>query len=508
MTNAKDVANRAPITAALMLATLMNTLDSTIANVALPHIQGSVSAAQDQVTWVLTSYIIATAVMTPMVGWLASKLGRKRLFLLSIGGFTVTSMLCGVATSLPEIVLFRVAQGLFGAALMPLSQTVMLDLYPMRMIPRVMSLWSAAVILGPIAGPSLGGWLTENLSWRWVFYINLPIGIAAFMVLQMYMADDPGGRQRPFDLVGFSTLTVFVGAFQLMLDRGPSQDWFDATEIWIYAILCGLGLFMFVVQIATAKNPFFPRALFRDANFVGGMVFSLFVGMLLFSTTAILPSFMQTLLGYSALQSGYVSMTRGFGSLISFLLIPSLIPRVGAKPLLVAGVGLCMIALMEMAQFNLAMTSGPIMVSGFIQGLGTGLMFAPLNTLSFATLSPTLRPDGTILATMGRSLGSSVGISLVQSTLVRQGAVDASRLSEHLVAGAPALAGALPRSVPLQSATGLSMLRGIVGRQGAMLAYDYVFAWMALIVLLMLPIIVALRRPPPAAPSPMDGVSE
>jgi len=508
MTDARDVANRVPITAALMLATLMNTLDSTIANVALPHIQGSVSAAQDQVTWVLTSYIIATAVMTPMVGWLASKLGRKRLFLLSIGGFTVTSMLCGVATSLPQIVLFRVAQGLFGAALMPLSQTVMLDLFPMRMIPRVMSLWSAAVILGPIVGPSLGGWLTENLSWRWVFYINLPIGAAAFLVLQMFMADDPGGRQRPFDFIGFTTLTVFVGAFQLMLDRGPSQDWFDAIEIWVYAILSSLGLFMFVVQIATAKHPFFPRALFRDANFVGGMVFSVFVGMLLFSTTAILPSFMQTLLGYSALQSGYVSMTRGFGSLIAFLLIPSLIPRVGAKPLLVAGVGLCMIALMQMAQFNLAMTSGPIMISGFIQGAGTGLMFAPLNTLSFATLSPALRPDGTILSTMGRSLGSSIGISVVQATLIRQSAADASRLTEHFTPGAPGLGGALPGGVSVHSEMGLAMLRGLAGRQGAMLAYDYVFAWMALIVLLMLPIIFALKRPPPAAPSPMDSVSE
>src|SRR5580704_6536387 len=210
MASAKDIENRRPITAALMLATLMNTLDSTIANVALPHIQGSVSAAQDQITWVLTSYIIATGLMTPLSGWLAQKIGRKRMFLFSIVGFTIASILCGIATSLPEIVIFRLLQGIAGASMMPLSQAVMLDIYPPKMIPRVMSIWSSAVILGPIVGPTLGGYLTEEFSWRWVFYINVPIGILAFLGIWTFMGHDEGGRQRPFDFLGFSALVLFI----------------------------------------------------------------------------------------------------------------------------------------------------------------------------------------------------------------------------------------------------------------------------------------------------------
>ncbi|HEY5289906.1 MAG TPA: DHA2 family efflux MFS transporter permease subunit, partial [Caulobacteraceae bacterium] len=264
MVSRRDIENRRPITAALMLATLMITLDSTIANVALPHIQGSVSAAQDQITWVLTSYIIAAAIMTPLSGWLALKIGRKRLFLISIAGFTLASMLCGIATSLPEIVIFRLIQGIAGASTMPLSQSVMLDIFPQRQIPTVMAIWSAAVILGPILGPVLGGWLTEAYTWRWVFYINVPIGIVAYLGLQLFMEDDPGGRQRPFDFLGFGALITFIGAFQLLLDRGPGQDWFDSKEIWFEAAAALIGLWVFLIQTFTAREPFFHRDLVKD----------------------------------------------------------------------------------------------------------------------------------------------------------------------------------------------------------------------------------------------------
>ncbi|MDB5438505.1 MAG: EmrB/QacA family drug resistance transporter, partial [Caulobacteraceae bacterium] len=428
MASAKDVENRIPITGALMLATLMNTLDSTIANVALPHIQGSVSAAQDQITWVLTSYIIATAIMLPLSGWLSEKIGRKKMFLISIGGFTLASVLCGLATSLPEIVIFRLIQGIAGASLMPLSQTTMLDIYPQKMIPRVMSLWSAAVILGPIVGPTLGGWLTESLSWRWVFFINLPIGILAFLGVWTFMADDPGGRQRPFDFLGFGTLITFIGTLQLMLDRGPGQDWFDSHEIWVYAALCLGGLWMFVVQTLTAEHPFFHRDLAKDGNYVTGTVFGLFVGVILFSTSALLPSFMQNLLGYSALQAGWASMTRGLGSLIAFLAVPLLITRFGARKMLVVGVVLSAYALWMMCKFDLSMTAEPIMMAGFIQGIGTGLLFAPLNLLSYATLSPALRCVGSLGATLARCMGSILGISVVQAAVLSDRALVESRL--------------------------------------------------------------------------------
>lgn len=497
MATAQDIKNRIPITGALMLATLMNTLDSTIANVALPHIQGSVSAAQDQITWVLTSYTIATAIMTPLSGWLSQRIGRKRMFQFSIVGFTVASMLCGMATSLPEIVVYRLLQGMAGASLIPLSQAVMLDLYPQRLIPRVMSLWSAAVILGPVIGPTLGGWLTETLNWRWVFYINLPIGILAFLGIQTFMADDAGGRQRPFDFLGFSSLALFVASFQLMLDRGPGLDWLDSREILIEGAIMIGGLYVFITHSVTTKNPFFHRDLARDTNFVGSAVFGFFVGIILFSSSALLPLLMQNLLGYSALQSGWASMPRGVGSLIAFLAVPFLVSWLGARQVLTFGVLISAYALWEMSHFDLSMTDGPIKVTGFIQGLGTGLMFAPLSTLGYATLAPGLRTEGTIIATMSRTLGSSVGISVIQALLTNNSALAHARLTERIVPADPSVSGALPSMLDPSTPAGLQMLNAEVTRQGAMVGYDNVFSWMAVGALMMLPLILIMKATPP-----------
>ena len=503
MASQKDIANRIPITGALMLATLMNTLDSTIANVALPHMQGSVSAAQDQIVWVLTSYIIATAIMTPLSGWLSMKIGRKTMFLASIAGFTLASILCGVATSLPELVVFRLIQGIAGASLIPLSQTVMLDIYPQRLIPRVMSIWSAAVILGPIIGPTLGGWLTEDFSWRWVFYINVPIGILAFLGIWTFMDADEGGRQRPFDFLGFGALVLFIGGFQLMVDRGPQRDWFDSKEIWIEAAISLAGLWVFIVQTMTAEHPFFHRDLAKDGNFVGTTIFGLFVGVMLFSTSALLPSMMQNLLGYSALQAGVASMTRGVGSFIAFLAVPMLVARFGPRTVLLVGILLTSFALWQMGQFDLSMTARPIEVSGFIQGLGTGLLFAPLNTLAYAKLAPVHRTEGTIVATMARSLGSSAGISLLQAMLIRDAAVAHARLSEHVTVTDPVIRWAMPRMFDLRSVPGLSALNGEVTRQGSMISYDALFGGMAVGCLLLAPSLLLLkppRGPPPSGP--------
>jgi MFS transporter, DHA2 family, multidrug resistance protein len=508
MASQKDIANRFPITGALMLATLMNTLDQTIANVALPHMQGSVSASQDQIVWVLTSYIIAAAIMTPLSGWLSQKIGRKTMFLASIAGFTGASVLCGVATSLPELVVFRLLQGIAGASLIPLSQTVMLDIYPQRLIPRVMSIWSAAVILGPIVGPTLGGWLTEDLSWRWVFYINVPIGILAFVGIWTFMDRDDGGRQRPFDFLGFGALVLFIGGFQLMVDRGPTQDWFDSKEVWIEAAICAVGLWVFVVQTMTAEHPFFHRDLAKDGNFVGTTLFGMAVGVLLFSTSALLPSMMQNLLGYSALQSGIASMTRGVGSLIAFLAVPMLVARFGPRKVLLVGIILSSIALWQMGQFDLSMTPGPIEWAGFIQGLGTGLLFAPLNTLAYAKLAPAHRTEGTIVATMARSLGASAGISLLQAMLIRDAAVSHARLGEHVTVTDPVLRWAMPRMFDLQSVPGLAALNGEVTRQGTMISYDALFSGMAIGCLLLAPSLLLLKPPRGPPPSGHEVVAD
>ena len=501
MASAQDIRNRIPITGALMLATLMNTLDSTIANVALPHMQGSLSASQDQITWVLTSYILATAVMIPLSGWLAQKIGRKRMLQYSITGFTIASMLCGVATNVNEMVAFRVLQGIAGASMMPLSQSIMLDIYPPRMIPRVMSIWSAAVILGPIAGPTLGGWITENLDWRWVFYINLPIGILAGIGIFNFMGHDPGGRQRPFDFIGFTALVAFVVGLQVMLDRGPGEDWLDSKEIWVEAAIGLAGLWVFIVQTRTAEHPFFHRDLAKDANFVGTTIFGFFVGVLMFSTTALLPSFMQNLLGYSAMQSGVASMTRGLGSLISFLMIPMLVSRLGSRTVLLMGLLTSTGSLWMMAQFDISMTSGPIVISGLVQGLGTGMLFAPLSTLAYATLSQDHRVEGTIVATMARSLGSSVGISVVQAMVLRNAALAHSELASRLDPSSPLIREVLPKVMDPTTPGGLGALNVEVTRQASMIGYVDVFSWMILMTCLMMPLLLILR---PAPPMQMD----
>ncbi len=493
MASQRDIDNRRPITAALMLATLMNTLDSTIANVALPHIQGSVSASQDQITWVLTSYIIAAAIMTPLSGWLSLKIGRRRMFLMSIAGFTVASMLCGIATSLPEIVLFRLLQGIAGASMMPLSQTVMLDIFPAAQIPQVMAIWSSAIILGPVLGPVLGGWLTENFSWRWVFFINLPVGALAFIGLVLFMEDDRGGLERPFDFLGFAALITFIGAFQVMLDRGPDQDWFDSREIWFEAAAAAIGLWVFVLQTLTARHPFFHRDLARDRNFTATTIFGFFTGALLFSTSALLPSMMQNLMGFTVLESGYASMPRGVGSMIAFLSVPLLLSRFGARPVLLAGLLISLVAVWQMSRFDLMMTSAPIMVAGLIQGLGTGLMFAPLTTLAYVTLAPVHRTEGTIVSTVARSLGGSAGISLLQAGVNRQSAMAHQVLAAHIQPADPVFRAALPALMDPGSATGLQALNAEVTRQAAMIGYDSMFGVMMFVVLGMAPLLLLLR---------------
>jgi DHA2 family multidrug resistance protein len=495
MASAKDIANRIPITVALMLATVMNSLDSTIANVALPHIQGSVSASQDQTTWVLTSYIIATAIMTPLTGWLSVKFGRKNTFALSIAGFTVASMLCGIATSLPEIVMFRLAQGAFGAALIPMSQAVVLDIYPPRLYGRVMAIWGAGAILGPIFGPTLGGWLTDNLSWRWVFYINLPIGLMAFFGVWTFMDTDDGGGQRPFDFLGFGALVLFIGAFQLMVDRGPQADWFSSKEIWIEAIIAVIGLWAFIVQTLTAKQPFFHRALAMDRNFVTCTIFGFFVGIFLFSTMALMPPMLQNLMGYSVFESGVVTMPRGVGSFLAMFIVGQAVGRIDTRLILGVGLSLNGWAMWQMSHWDLSMGQTPIVVAGVVQGLGIGLLFVPLSTLAFATLAPEHRAEGTSVYTLMRSLGSSIGISVMQALWTMNTSVVHSTLAGRVQPNDPALKAALAPAYSPASSAGLQALNGEVTRQSAMVAYVDDFKLMFFMTIALIPLLVIMRTP-------------
>jgi len=506
MVTQHDAKNRLPITVSIMLATVMNSLDTTIANVALPHMQGSVFGKPEQITWVLTSYIVAAAIMTPLSGWLADRIGRKRMFLISIGGFTAASMLCGIATSLPEIVLFRLLQGVFGAALIPLSQAVLLDINPPEKHGQAMAIWGAGAILGPILGPALGGYFTEDFSWRWCFYINLPIGILAFLGVLFFISGDRLRAAKKFDFLGFGMLTLFIAAFQLVLDRGPSQDWFHSSEIWTETILAVVGLWVFVIHTITTSHPFFDKALIRDRNFVTASVFGFFVGILLFSTMALLPPMMQTLLGYPVLTSGLVSMPRGVGSFVAMFFVGRLIGKVDTRLILMTGLLISCVSLWQMMNFDLSMGVWPFVVSGIIQGLGVGLLFVPLSTLAFATVPPHLRPEGSSVYTLVRNLGSSVGISIMNALVVANTQTMHASLAAKVVPSDAMVRATLPSAFNPATTAGITALNGEVTRQASMVAYVDDFRLMFIITIACMPMLLLMRKPRPVGGEPLHAV--
>ena len=505
---APGVPNRNMITVSIMLATIMSSLDTTIANVALPHMQGSVSASADQITWVLTSYIVAAAIMTPLTGWLAGRIGRKLVFLVSVAGFTAASALCGIAGSLVEIVLFRLLQGLFGAALIPLSQAVLLDINPPEKHGEAMALWGAAAILGPILGPALGGWLTDNLSWRWVFFINVPVGAMAFTGIFLFIREHRVVDQRPFDFFGFATLAVAIAAFQLFLDRGQTQDWFSSTEVQIEAVVAALALFLFIVQMATAKRPFIDAALFKDGNFVTATIFGFFIGILLFSTLALLPPFLEGLLGYSVVTTGLVMVPRGLGSFVAMFAVGQLLNRMDVRLILLIGLLLTATSAWQMSHFALVMGSMPIILAGVTSGLGTGLIFVPLSTLAFATIKPEQRTEAAGLFTLVRNIGSSAGISIMTTLLSRNTSIVHSVMVNHMTPDNPmAHPPFVSAAMSFASQKGLAMFDALANQQAAMVAYVDDFRLMLWITVLSIPMLLLMhpaKRPKGAKPQPAD----
>ena len=484
--------HRVLITLSVMLASIMQALDNTIANVALPRIQGSLSATQDQMAWVLTSYIIAAAIMTPLSGWLAGQIGRKRVFLFSVVGFTIASALCGLAQSLPEIVLARLLQGLCGAALIPMSQAVLLDINPPERHAKAMALWVMGVTIGPILGPALGGWLTESYNWRWVFYINVPFGILSFLGILTFMPETELRKSR-FDFFGFTALSFAIGSFQLMLDRGQLKDWFSSTEIWVEAIVAALGFYLFVVHMLTTSKPaFVSPALFKDRNFVTGNVFIFVVGVVLFATLALLPPLLQDLLNYPVVLTGLVTAPRGIGTLAAMFIVGRLMGIVDTRLIIAVGFGLTAFSLWQMTGFYLQMDTPLVVWSGLAQGLGTGFVYVPLAAITFATLSPEFRNEGTALFSLVRNVGSSVGISVVETLLTRNTQMMHSRLGEQITPYNDVLHAQSPTA--LSTTHGLAMLNHTVNDQAAMIAYNNDFKLMMVLTLCAIPLVLLLRR--------------
>jgi DHA2 family multidrug resistance protein len=487
-----DGPRRALITISVMLASIMQALDNTIANVALPRIQGSLSATQDQMAWVLTSYIVAAAIMTPLSGWLAGQMGRKQVFLVSVAGFTVASMLCGLAHSLPQIVLARLLQGLCGAALIPMSQAVLLDINPPAHHARAMAIWVMGVTVGPILGPVLGGWLTENYNWRWVFYINLPFGILAFLGILGSMPETVIRKSR-FDFFGFVALSLGVGALQMMLDRGQLMDWFSSTEIWVEATVAAVAFYLFVVHmLTTVKQRFVSPALFRDRNFVTGNVFIFIVGAVLFATLALQPALLQDLLNYPVVTTGLVTAPRGIGTLLAMFLVGRIMGKVDARLIIGTGFALTAFSLWQMTGFDLQMDSSTIIWSGLAQGLGTGLVFVPLAAATFATLAPALRNEGTAIFSLTRNVGSSIGISVVETLLTRNTQILHATLGAHVNPYSPLLRAQLVGGAPTLHT--LAGLNATVTQQAAMIAYNDDFQLMMLLSLAAIPLVFLLRK--------------
>ncbi|MGC2203749.1 MAG: DHA2 family efflux MFS transporter permease subunit [Stellaceae bacterium] len=494
------VANRGMITASIMLATIMQGVDNTIANVALPHIQGSLSAAQDQITWVLTSYIIAVAIMTPLTGWLAGRLGIKYVFLFSVAGFTLASALCGSATNLTELVIYRLLQGACGAGLVPLSQAVLMQINPPERHGQAVAIWGMGVMLGPIFGPMLGGWLTQDYSWRWIFYINLPVGVIASLGIMIFIRETRHTHREAFDFFGFVTLSIAVGALQMMLDRGQLKDWFDSTEIWVTAAVSGVCFYLFIVHTATATDrSFINLDLMKSPNFMAGTVLMFFVGGILSGTLALLPTMLQSLMNYPVFTTGLVTAPRGIGTMVAMFVVGRLINRVDNRLLILTGFLLTVASLWQMTGFSLQMGVAPVITSGLLQGFGLGCTFVPLNTLALSGLPRHILTQGTAMRSLMRNLGGSIGISIFEALLIQNTQIVHSRLIEQLRPDNPLAQ--LPVLAPpfsLTNPSGIAALNAEVTRQAAMVAYINDFALMMLIVLLLIPLLLLVRRARPA----------
>jgi len=488
--------NRGMITVSVMLATVMQVVDTTIVNVALPHMQGAMAATQDQISWVLTSYIVAAAIMTPLTGVLADKFGRKRLFGAAVIGFTLASMLCGAATSLEQLVVFRALQGAVGASLVPLSQSVLLDTYPKEKHGSAMALWGMGVMVGPILGPTLGGYLTEYYSWRWAFYINLPVGILALLGIAAFVPEGTKGPRRGFDFFGFALLSIAIGALQLMLDRGNALDWFDSTEVVLEAAIAALAFYLFLSHMFTADKPFIEPGLFKDRNFVAGIMLMFTVGVLLLATMALLPPFLQSLLGFPVLTAGYVLAPRGAGTMLAMMIVGRLVGKVDTRILVLSGLGLMGWSLHAMTQWNAQVGVSEIISTGIVQGIGLGFIFVPLSTIAFATLAPRYRNEGTAMFSLIRNIGSSVGISLVMTVLGHEIQQSHAELSTNITPFSNALQSpGVPSLWTLSTELGRAALDAEVTRQAVTIAYLNDFRFMMYLCVLALPLLLLLRSP-------------
>src|ERR1700681_4877092 len=484
---------RTMVTICAMTATIMQALDTTIANVALPYMQGSLSASQDQINWVLTSYIVAAAIMTAPVGWIANRFGRKRIFILCSAGFTVASVMCGLAQDINQMVLFRLLQGVFGAALVPLSQAVMLDSYALHERAKAMSIWGMGVMMGPIMGPSLGAWLTETYSWHWVFFVNLPFGVFTVLGLIVFMDETKKNFELRFDWFGFAALAVGIGSLQIALDRGEQLGWLESNEIIGEFIVSAVGFYYFFAHSLTTAKPFIQFAIFKDRNFLGGCVFMAVMGLVLFSTMAVSSPFLQNVIGYPIITAGLLLATRGCGTFVAMMLVGRLMRYIEARTLIISGLSLTCLSLFYMTGWTDQTGVEEIVTLSIIQGFGFGLVFVPLSTVAFLTLPNHLRTDGTSMLTLLRNVASSIGISIVIAQLTEGGRRVYAVLNENVTPFNHAMQ--MPdvhRLIDMSTDTGRAMADVMIGLQAQIIAFSQDYQLVMMFILGSIPLAIMI----------------
>ena len=485
------VRNRSLLLLAVMMVAICQFLDATIASVALPHMQAALGASQDSISWVLTSFIMAGALGMPITGWLSDRVGSRNLFMGSTVVFLVASAACGAETSLAGMVICRFVQGLAAAFIGPMTQTIMFDVSPPSKQAHTITTFGMIVMVAPISGPFLGGYLTDYLSWRWIYYVNLPIGIPALVLLWFLLPSRPI-EARKLDVFGYSALALGLGALQLMLDRGQHNDWFNSTETVIEACVGVAALWMFFVHSTFTRRPLFAPALIRDPSFVVGCGFMLVLGITNISLSAVLPTMYQTLYGYPVIFSGVLMAPRGIGVIISSQFTTRLMTLIDYRYVIVLGYAVASGSLWIMTSWSLAMDWHPIVIASFVQGLGLGLVFAPMNLIAFSGISPELRPDGSSLLALFRNLGGSFGISVIMTIMARNQQIAHAGLETHITAlSLPAAQAALGGG---GAAASPALIEGLVGRQAAMIAYLDNFKMIALLLLAISPLPLLLKR--------------
>jgi DHA2 family multidrug resistance protein len=483
--------------AAIMVGATMQSIDTTIANVALPHMQGSLAATIDQIAWVLTSYIVASAVGTPLMGWLASRFGQKLILMLSLAGFTFTSVLCGIASSLEEMVVFRALQGLSSAALLPLAQATMMRFYPREHFARAMAIIGVGMMLGPILGPTLGGYITEISNWRWVFLVNVPLGLLAMAGVFLFLDEYKSTADTYFDRFGFAMLILGIGALQLMLDRGETKDWFESTEIILYAGLSALCLYMFAVHTATASNPFVSRALFLDRNFITGTLLFMIVSNNMMITVALQPPMLQNVMDYPVITVGWLMAPRGVGTMLGMILSARLMSRVDVRGIVITGLVLSALGLWDLSSISAEVPHWVVVRSAFVQGLGLGLVFVQLNTIAFATLPRPLHVEAATMFNLMRAVGTSAGLSIAVALLAQHTQVNHAELVQFV---SPyheiwRLAGLPPAFSGLSDTTALQTLNAEVTRQSMMIGFLNAYHWLMISVILAIVLMLFVRLP-------------